>query len=134
MEFTGRCYCGALRYKVDGEPVAKAQCHCRECQYISGGGPSYFIALPCDSFAYTRGKPTHFIRQDIDNPCTRDFCKTCGTHIKTSRPERPLAVVKVGTMDDPSLYGGANVAIFTCDMQDFHNIADGVQTFDKRPG
>ena len=37
MKMEGRCYCGALRYRVEGEPMFKGQCHCRECQYISGG-------------------------------------------------------------------------------------------------
>ena len=38
MAITGRCYCGAVRYEADGPPAFKGQCHCRECQYISGGG------------------------------------------------------------------------------------------------
>ncbi len=39
MTITGRCYCGEITYGTDSAPVWQAQCHCRECQYISGGGP-----------------------------------------------------------------------------------------------
>jgi len=30
-----------VRYVAEGEPMMKAQCHCRECQYISGGSPQH---------------------------------------------------------------------------------------------
>ncbi|MFD0916303.1 GFA family protein [Pseudahrensia aquimaris] len=133
MNFTGKCYCGELTYKAEGEPVMKGQCHCRECQYISGGGPNYFLIMPTAGFEYTKGEPSQFTRSDIENPRTRDFCKTCGTHITTRLPGGKMIVVKVGTMDDPSEYGGPKVAIFTCDMPDFHTIAEGIPTFDKRP-
>jgi hypothetical protein len=31
-----------VRYVAEGKPRLKAQCHCRECQYISGGAPNMF--------------------------------------------------------------------------------------------
>ena len=37
MKFEGGCYCGQVRYVAEGEPMVKGQCHCRECQYITGG-------------------------------------------------------------------------------------------------
>jgi hypothetical protein len=37
---------------------------------------------------------------------------------------RPV-VLKIGTLDDPSVYGGAQKAIFTAESQPFHLIADG---------
>jgi hypothetical protein len=32
-----------VRYVAEGKPRLKAQCHCRECQYISGGAPNMFL-------------------------------------------------------------------------------------------
>jgi hypothetical protein len=60
MELTGRCYCGDVHYKAEGDAMMKAQCHCRECQYITGGEPNIFIAMPIDGFAYTKGAPKDF--------------------------------------------------------------------------
>ena len=38
MKVTGGCYCGALRYEAEGDPIMKGECHCRECQYLTGSG------------------------------------------------------------------------------------------------
>ena len=42
-------------------------------------------------------------------------------------------MVKVGTLDDPSIYK-PKLAIFTVDKQAFHHIPDDLQTFERRPG
>ena len=133
MEFEGGCYCGQLRYRFEGEPLFQGQCHCRECQYISGGSPNMALGLPHDGFGYTQGEPAKFTRDDLETPVTRDFCASCGTHILARPPQFPGVVLKVGTMDDPSVFS-PQMAIFTCDAQPFHHIADGVAQFERTPG
>ncbi len=131
----GRCYCGALEYEVSAAPVRKLQCHCRECQYISGGGPNFAMLVPDAGFAFTKGTPQSFTRSDLENPRTRQFCGTCGTHMTTLLPGRGLTVVKVGTLNDPAGdYGAPEMAIFMKDTQPFHTVADGVTCFDDLPG
>ena len=46
MKLSGRCYCGDIRYTFDGEVQGALQCHCRECQYITGGNANVVMALP----------------------------------------------------------------------------------------
>ncbi len=53
----------ALRYVAEGEPMLKAQCHCRECQYISGGAPNMFVLMPIDGFSYTKGERQGILAQ-----------------------------------------------------------------------
>lgn len=133
MKLTGGCYCGAVRYEVDGATLMKAQCHCRECQYITGGGPNFFMAVAPDAFRFTKGTPKAFKRSDLAAPVTREFCPECGTHLIT-RPQRPVVIVKVGTLDDPKAYGKPSMAIFTIDKQPFHQVPDGLPTYERRPG
>ena len=85
MKLEGGCYCGAVRYAAEGEPMFKAQCHCRECQYITGGSPNMFLLMPLDGFSYTKGTPKKFTRSDLEGAVTREFCAECGTHIVTRR-------------------------------------------------
>ena len=132
MKLEGGCYCGAVRYVAEGEPMMKGQCHCRECQYISGGAPNMFMVMGLDGFKYTKGAPNQFARSDLATPVTREFCPECGTHV-TTRPRRPVVVIKVGTLDDPKLYGSPQMAIYTCDKQAFHQIPEGLPSFEKLP-
>jgi hypothetical protein len=133
MKLEGGCYCGKVRYVAEGEPMRKGQCHCRECQFITGGAPNMFVVMPSAGFAYTKGAPKQFTRGDLENPVTREFCPDCGTHLATRPPGRPVIVVKVGTLDDPKLYGGPQMAIFTIDKQPFHQVPEGLPTFERMP-
>jgi len=63
---------------------------------------------------------------------TREFCPDCGTHLVT-RPQRPVVVVKVGSLDEPRQYGGPEVAIYMIDRQPFHQMPDGMPTFERLP-
>lgn len=135
MKIEGGCYCGALRFEAEGDPLFKGQCHCRECQYISGGLPNVTQGMPESGFRYTKGSPRTFRRADLEAPVTREFCAECGTHILARSPSLPGAVLlKVGTFDDPALFGGPQMVIFTCDSQPFHQVPEGVPTFERTPG
>ena len=105
MQLEGRCYCGELRCAVEGEPVIKGQCHCRECQYVSGGGPNFIFGFREKGFGYTAGEPSSFSRSDLESAVTREFCAKCGTHILSRVPEIPgVVILKVGTLDDPKQF------------------------------
>jgi hypothetical protein len=45
-----------------------------------------------------------------------------------------LVMIKIGTLDDPTLFGGPQMAIYTCDQQPFHRVPSDIPTFDKLPG
>ena len=134
MEIEGGCYCGALRYKAEGDPLFKGQCHCRECQYVSGGSPNVTMGMPEATFQYTKGAPKEFTRGDLERPVTREFCADCGTHIAARPPGMPAVLLKVGTLDDPSAFEAPQMAIYLCDKQSFHQVPEGIPTFDKMPG
>jgi hypothetical protein len=133
MKLEGGCYCGKVRYVAEGKPTLKAQCYCRECQYISGGAPNLFMLMPPEGFRYTAGTPKQFSRNDLESAVTREFCAECGTHLITRRPGQPAIILKIGTLDDPGLFGQPRMAIYTIDKQPFHQIPDGMPAFERLP-
>jgi hypothetical protein len=93
------------------------------------------LGMQESGFSYTLGSPRPFRRSDLPNPVTREFCAECGTHLLSRAPGVPGAVLlKVGTLDDPSVFGAPQMAIFTVDKQPFHQIPEGVPVFERMPG
>ena len=45
----GSCLCGNVTYTCDADPIASANCHCRDCQSSSGAAFSTVAMVPADS-------------------------------------------------------------------------------------
>ena len=133
MKLEGGCYCGKVRYAAEGQPMLKAQCHCRECQYISGGSPNVFMLMPPEGFSYVRGVPKQFLpqrsrqrgdtrilrrlRDASDDAPPRFACSDFeGRHARRSERFRQCA--------NGDLHGG---------QAPFHLIAEGVPIFERLP-
>jgi hypothetical protein len=44
-----------------------------------------------------------------------------------------VVILKVGTIDQPNLFGTPQLAIFTIDKQEFHHIPDSLPSFERMP-
>ena len=42
---TGGCLCGKIRYEAEVELFLAIRCHCRDCQYVSGGEPAALVSF-----------------------------------------------------------------------------------------
>ncbi|MFT4613322.1 MAG: hypothetical protein ACI9NT_000460 [Bacteroidia bacterium] len=135
MKITGGCYCGNVRYEAEGEPLMRGLCLCRECQYISGGGANVALAMPASGFRYIKGEPKSFARSDLESPVKREFCPDCGTSLASLPPTlADMVILKVGTLDDPSVFGAPDLAFFAVDRQSFHYLPEDLPTYDHFPG
>jgi hypothetical protein len=133
MAITGGCYCGAVRYQAEGPMTFKGQCLCRTCQKLSGGAGNLFFVVGADGFRYTSGAP-HTFQRLADTP-QRDFCADCGTHLTARSHRAPdVVLIKVGSLDEPSLFGGPGAIFWTSEKQAFHHLAPDVPAHASLPG
>ncbi len=99
---TGGCQCGAVRYKVGGEPLALFACHCAECQRQSGSAFGLSMIVKRDDFVLERGTLKSFERAtDSGRTISGHFCPDCGVriyHLPTWR--EGVLTLKPGTLDD----------------------------------
>lgn len=131
--FQGGCRCGAIRYEVSAEPMTVMNCHCRDCQYASGGGFSTVVVVPSGAFRLTKGTPTRFtVKGDSGKDITRSFCATCGTPIFSEPQSGDIWVVKAGTLDDPSWLKLAG-NLYTKSAQPWAHIDPNLMQFETMP-
>ena len=88
MNIKGGCYCGEIRYESKGEVHASLQCHCRECQYITGGNSNVIMIMPLEGFKFVSGKPKEF-KSEQDPQLSFSFSGTQNT----SRAGTPVPIV-----------------------------------------
>ncbi|WP_293905099.1 GFA family protein [Phenylobacterium sp.] len=133
-EIEGGCACGAVRFKISGELMGTGVCHCRSCQYGTGGGPNYVVLAPRAGFTVTKGEAKiHTSKADSGNEVGRAFCAECGTPLYTATGEgMPFLPVKVGALDDPSVFQ-PQIHLYMEDAQPWHLTHEGLPQFPKMP-
>ncbi len=105
LNAAGGCLCGSVRYRLSGEPVMVAVCHCRSCQRNTGSAFSTNIAMPPGAVTIEGdGLRTYESRAgEGAPPLQRSFCARCGSPICARGDAYPGVVfIKAGTLDDPS--------------------------------
>jgi hypothetical protein len=109
-------------------------CFCRTCQHISGGAGNTFIVVDAAGFRYTSGTPKSFVHPDHSESPTRGFCERCGVHLTArSAKAEGVVLIKVGTLDDPSVVQRLQVVVWTSEMQPFQCVPEGVAAFPRFP-
>lgn len=130
---TGQCLCGSVAYELAAEPLMLAFCHCRACQYISGGEPAAVAVAPAGTFRLTQGKlKAYRSKADSGNMADRHFCPECGTHVVSRLEAGPIVAVKVGTLDRP-LSLQPQMELWTANAQPWAHRPEVAMRFEKNP-
>jgi hypothetical protein len=133
MVATGRCLCGAVRYRVDAEPLTTRACWCRVCQYIGAGSGTVNICFPTSGVAVEGPLADYQSVADSGNVMHRRFCPTCGIHLFSEAESRPhLIFIRGGTLDDPELSRPA-MTIWTSQAPSWACIDDAIPRLERQP-
>ncbi len=130
----GGCQCGRVRYRFEGEPVALAVCHCRECQRQSGSAFGMSLLVRRGGFRVTEGTPRTFLRKaDSGRDVECAFCPDCGTRLfHVPHYLKDTLNVKPGTLDDTS-WLAPSLHCWTASRQPWVSLPDGVRCVEGQP-
>jgi hypothetical protein len=97
---TGRCFCGAVRYRCGTLLYPPTLCHCESCRRVAGAHSVAWLTVRADSLVYLMAKPTEF---SSSSKVLRSFCGQCGTPLTYRHKERAGEIdITVATLDQPA--------------------------------
>lgn len=130
----GGCLCGAVRYELSGPAQMELSCYCRDCQYISGGGPAHVMVMRSEDIKITEGEAAEYWTVSAKGRrVARLFCAKCGTPLFARNKKHPqYMAVKVGSLDDPSVFR-PQANIWTKSAQTWHHLDAGISRFKENP-
>ena len=123
----GRCMCGAVRFRTNGEPLNVRVCHCRNCQ-MALSSPFFARAL-FEQQAVAVDGPTAV---HLSSPALeRVFCKQCGTRLFARRTNGTYIGVSVAAMNDRNAFVPTE-HIWVSEKVDWLNLNDGLPQHPER--
>lgn len=100
MIYEGGCRCGAVRYRIDGEPLSAGYCHCRMCQRAAGAPVVAWAAFRRGDIHFVKGKP---VAVPASARAVRRICPDCAAALTFEYPGRTETVdVTLASLDDPN--------------------------------
>src|ERR1700709_2195926 len=85
MSHVGKCFCGAVKLEVSGEPEGMGYCHCSSCRSWSGGPVNAFSLWKPENVKIPQGA-AHVATFNKTALSFRKYCAKCGGHLMTDHP------------------------------------------------
>ena len=128
---TGGCFCGAVRFEVEGPEKFACFCHCHSCQHAAGAPIVAWATYARDTFGVTSGEMHTY---SSSPGVTRGICAACGTSISYEHVDRPGEIdLTLNSLDKPSA-PVLKAHIWTEDKAPWLVIGDDLPVYEKKIG
>jgi hypothetical protein len=97
-EHEGGCLCGAVRFRLSGEPSHGNVCHCSQCQKQTGAPYAAFVTYLLDRFTLIAGAPSGYRASE---KVLREFCGACGSTLFWREDGEGDIGIFLGALDHP---------------------------------
>ncbi len=132
----GSCLCGDVAFEIEGQVTPIQLCHAERCRKATGGATAPELLAPASGVTWVRGselirvyeapllaEPPHY---------RRAFCEQCGSPLPVEIEGSGFAILNAGVLDDDPGTREFRHA-FVAQKASWHEIADGLPTFDGQP-
>ena len=130
MSREGGCSCGAVRYRLNAEPLIVHCCHCLNCQKQTGSGFVINVLVETEHVEVFSGEPQAVDVPRDDGSAQQIFrCPDCQVAVFSQYTYPQVRFVRAGTLDDPASIE-PDVHIFTRSKLPWVKLPEGTPAFD----
>ncbi|HST36080.1 MAG TPA: GFA family protein [Allosphingosinicella sp.] len=128
----GGCHCGAIRYRVQDNPIYHALCHCTDCRRATGAPAVSWALFRNENFEVLQGEAKAYASSEN---ARRHYCAACGTSLfYTNEIVFPnMTDIQSATLDDPGALP-LQIHVQTAERVAWMRGIDALPQFDRYPG
>lgn len=126
----GGCACGAVRYRLNSEPLFVHCCHCLNCQRQTGSAFVINLLIEADHVDFLAQEPRPVDVPRDGGTSQRIYrCRTCEIALFSEYGRPDVWFVRGGTLDEPSSVA-PDVHIYTRSKLSWIAVPEDVPAFD----
>lgn len=127
---TGECFCGSVKYQVNGKLRDGKSCHCSRCRKAFSAQASAMAFVEPNEFKWLSGEELLTSYVGVHGYGLQ-FCKTCGSTLSTIYKEDVIQVSLGCVNGEPDIEISQH--IFVGSKANWEVIPEGVPQFEERP-
>jgi hypothetical protein len=131
--YSGSCFCGAIKYRLESAPMFVNCCHCTECRRQTSSAFAINAVIETARIALLPGSTQPVpvtVPSESGRPHDIYRCPVCQSALWSDYGRRPaLRFVRVATLDDPSALP-PQAHIFTRSKLRWVHLPKGVPAFE----
>jgi hypothetical protein len=130
MTINGACFCGTVRYRIEGALIDALSCHCSMCRKAFNSQASAFAHLNPDEFSWICGEES-LSTYESDTGAGLRFCSKCGSTLCGTQDGKVTGVTLGCVEGDPDIEIGMH--IFVGSKASWELIPEGAPQYEEWP-
>jgi len=109
-KLTGKCLCGSVKFTVSDNFKAFYQCHCKQCQQLTGSAFASNIFTDPDNIEWNSGESNITTYEHPSREFSKSFCNICGSAVPFINKSKTSLIVPAGSLNEvPNIQPQANI-------------------------
>lgn len=110
MPISGECFCGAIKYRINGKLRDARSCHCRDCRKAFSAQASAYALVNSEEFLWVSGKNLLTTYESKKGEGLQ-FCSVCGSTLCGTFKGVVQGVTLGCVNDDPEIEIGMHIYV-----------------------
>lgn len=99
IKIKGGCLCGVVEFELEQDFSAFYQCHCKQCQVLTGSAFASNLFTRPDNITWLNGTDSITAYEHPDREFSKSFCTSCGSALPFINKRKTSLIVPAGSLN-----------------------------------